>query len=80
MHRPMGPRHATGPVAPSRHAAHIDEFRRRRTALEEANRQIALAGMQDGRSMTLAERQAIAANQEQIRGIRETLRAFGEYR
>lgn len=75
----MGPPRATGPVAPSRHAAHIDEFRRRRIALEEANRQIALLGMQEQRGLTFVERRAIAANQEQIRGIRETLRAFGEY-
>lgn len=79
MHRPMGLPRATGTVAPSRHAAHIDEFRRRRTALEEANRRIALVGMQEGRGLTLVERRAIAENQEQIRGIRETLRVFGEY-
>lgn len=75
----MGPPRATGTVAPSRHAAHIDEFRRRRTALEEANRRIALLGMQEQRGLTLVERQAIEANQREIHGIRETLRAFGVY-
>lgn len=75
----MGPPRATGPVAPSRHAAHMDEFRRRRTALEEANRKIALLGVQERRGLTLVERQAIEANQREIHGIRETLRAFGIY-
>ncbi|MDO8621629.1 MAG: hypothetical protein Q7R80_00140 [bacterium] len=65
------------PIAPARQEAGIAELRRKRVALEEANRQIMGVGMQEHRSLTLRERQAIAANIEEIRGIKDTLRAFG---
>ena len=65
------------PVASVRPDDQIKEFRRRRAELEKKNREIALVGMQEGRSLTLPERRAIEANLHEIRSIKATLRAFG---
>ena len=65
------------PIAAARQEVGIAELRRKRVALEDANRRIASIGMQEHRSLTFTERQAIAANLEEIRGIKDTLRAFG---
>lgn len=77
----MRPRHngrrPNGQESGQRPETNIRELRRRMAALQDENRQLALAAAQTGRSTTAAERAAMQAKLDEIRGIKETLRAFG---
>ncbi len=65
------------PIAAARQESNLDRLRRRKTELEEKNRELALAAVRGGKTPTVEERRAMQANLEEIRGIKATLRAFG---